>query len=350
MNTSGISLSVLDQSPIRAGGTAQEALANTIDLAKRTEALGYERYWVAEHHNTKSFAGSAPEVLIARLAAETRTMRVGSGGVMMPHYSPLKVAEAFRVLETLTPGRIDLGLGRAAGTDPRTTAALMPGPKAYPPEVFPQQVELLRQFLEDATGLSGDDGGFPEDHPYKTIHAAPRGPGIPEMWMLGSGGDGAIHAALFGLNYCYAHFINPDAIHQALASYRQHFRPSRELKEPRPAIGLSALVADTEEDAKRIAMSRNLWVLWLMQGRHEPFPSIEEAMAYPYSDDEKEVLKGIEARGLTGTPEQVRGQLLQMSADHGVSDFVVVTITHDHADRLRSYELLADAFALEKAA
>lgn len=345
-----IALSVLDQSPIRKGGTAADALAETVDLARRTEALGYRRYWVAEHHNTRSFAGSAPEVLIARLAAETHRMRIGSGGVMMPHYSALKVAECFRVLETLYPGRIDLGLGRAAGADPHTTAALMPGPKAYPPEVFPQQVQLLTQFLEDATGLSGDAGGFPDDHPYRAIHASPRGPGMPEMWMLGSGGDGAIHAALFGLDYCYAHFINPDALAQALQAYRRNFRPSRTNATPNAAIGLSVLVADTEEEAKRIAASRNLWVLWLMQGRHDPFPSIEEALDYPYTDDEREILRGIEERGLTGTPEQVRGRLLEMSAEHDVGEFVVVTITHDHADRVRSYELLAEAFALDKAA
>ena len=345
-----LSLSVLDQSPIRAGGTAADALGETIDLARRAERLGYRRYWVAEHHNTQSFAGSAPEVLIARLAAETRSMRVGSGGVMMPHYSPLKVAECFRVLETLYPGRIDLGLGRAAGTDPHTTAALMPGPKAYPPEVFPQQIEMLTQFLEDATGLHGAEGGFPEDHPYTHIHAAPRGPGVPEMWMLGSGGDGAIHAALFGLDYCYAHFINPDAADQALRAYRRNFRPSRRRQMPNAAIGLSVLVADTEEEARRIAASRNLWVLWLMQGRHEPFPSIETAMDYPYTDDEREILRGIEARGVTGAPAQVRDKLLEMSAQHDVGEFVVVTITHDHADRVRSYELLADAFSLRAAA
>lgn len=345
-----LKLSALDQSPIRKGGTAAEALAETIDLARHTEALGYHRYWVAEHHNTRSFAGSAPEVLIARLAAETRRMRVGSGGVMLPHYSPLKVAECFRVLETLYPGRIDLGIGRAAGADPRTAAALMPGPQAYPPEVFPEQVQLLIQYLEDAAGLTGEAGGFPADHPYRDIHACPRGPGMPELWMLGSGGDGAIHAALFGMNYCYAHFINPDGLEGALAAYRRNFRPSRRLAAPHAAIGLSVLVADTEEEARRIAASRNLWVLWLMQGRHEPFPSIEEALAYPYSDEERAMLRQIEGRGLTGAPEQVRAQLLELAARHDASELVVVTITHDHADRRRSYALLAEAMALEAAA
>jgi luciferase family oxidoreductase group 1 len=343
-------LSVLDQSPIRAGGSAADALLETIDLAKRCDALGYKRYWVAEHHNTSSFAGSAPEVLIARLAAETTSIRVGSGGVMMPHYSPLKVAETFRVLETLYPGRIDLGLGRAAGTDPRTTAALMPGPKAYPLEVFPQQVQMLTQFLEDATGLSGAEGGFPDDHPYRGIHAAPLGPGVPEMWMLGSGGDGAMHAAQFGLPYCYAHFINPDTLDQAMSTYRKFFQPSRGLSEPHTAMGVSVTVAETEAEARRISASRNLWVLKLMQNKAGPFPSIEDALAYPYTDDERAILKGIEARGMVGTPTQVRDMLLDMAGRYDVSEFALVTITYDHADRVRSYELLADAFALKEAA
>jgi len=343
-------LSVLDQSPIVAGGTAAQALTNTVDLARRCEALGYHRYWVAEHHNTRSFAGSAPEVLIARLAAEARSMRIGSGGVMMPHYAPLKVAETFRLLEALYPGRIDLGLGRAAGADPRTTAALMPGPKAYPPEVFPQQVELLRQFLEDATGLEGDAGGFPLDHPYRGIHAAPTGPGIPDMWLLGSGGDSAMHAAVFGLNYCYAHFINPDAAADAFATYRRHFKPSRNLKAPRTAMAVSVMAAETTQDAHRLAASRNLWVLWLMRGRHDPFPTTPEALSYPYTEEDRAVLAGIEARGLTGTPQQVHGALHTLAAEHDVPEFALVTITPDHADRVRSYALLADAFALQKAA
>jgi len=343
-------LSVLDQSPIRAGGTSADALNDTIDLARRCDVLGYKRYWVAEHHNTKSFAGSAPEVLISRLAAETRSIRVGSGGVMMPHYSPLKVAEVFRVLETLYPGRIDLGLGRAAGTDPRTTAALMPGPKAYPLEVFPQQVEMLTQFLEDATGLVGEAGGFPEDHPYLGIHASPLGPGVPEMWMLGSGGDGAMHAAQFGLPYCYAHFINPDSLDQAMSTYRKFFQPSRDLTEPYAAMGVSVTVAETEEEARRISASRNLWVLKLMQNKAGAFPSVEDALAYPYTDEERALLRGIEARGMVGTPDQVRDQLLHLAEKYDVREFAVVTITYDHADRVRSYELLADAFALKAAA
>ena len=344
-----VTLSVLDQSPIRKGGSAAEAFANTIDLAKQAERLGYSRYWLAEHHNTSSFAGSAPEVLIAAVAAATNHIRVGSGGVMLPHYSPLKVAECFRVLETLYPGRIDLGVGRAPGGDMRTTRALQPGPQAYDVGVFPQQVELLRQFLEDAMGLHGEEGGFPADHPYVGLHATPRGPGMPALWMLGSGGDGAIIAAQLGLAYCFAHFINQDAGTQPLELYRRNFRPSRDNVSPRGSIAVSVTVADTEEEAKRIASSRNLWVMHLLQNRAGSFPSIEEALAYPYTDQDRVMLRAIEQRSITGSPENVRGKLLALGEAHGVDDFVILTITYDQKDRVRSYELLAEAMGLIRA-
>lgn len=344
-----VTLSVLDQSPIRKGGSAAEAFANTIDLAKQAERLGYSRYWLAEHHNTSSFAGSAPEVLIAAVAAATNHIRVGSGGVMLPHYSPLKVAECFRVLETLYPGRIDLGVGRAPGGDMRTTRALQPGPQAYDVGVFPQQVELLRQFLEDAMGLHGEEGGFPADHPYVGLHATPRGPGMPALWMLGSGGDGAIIAAQLGLAYCFAHFINQDAGTQPLELYRRNFRPSRDNASPRGSIAVSVTVADTEDEAKRIASSRNLWVMHLLQNRAGSFPSIEEALAYPYTDQDRVMLRAIEQRSITGSPENVRGKLLALGEAHGVDDFVILTITYDPKDRVRSYELLAEAMGLKQA-
>lgn len=342
-----VTLSVLDQSPIRKGGTAAEALANTIDLARHAERLGYSRYWLAEHHNSTSFAGSAPEIMIAAVAGATSHINVGSAGVMLPHYSPLKVAEVFRLLETLYPGRVDLGLGRAPGSDQRTSRALQPGPQAYPIDVFPQQVELLIQFLEDAMGLSGERGGFPTDHPYTGIHATPRGPGMPNLWMLGSGGDGAAVAAQFGLAYCFAHFINQDAGTTPLEVYRRSFKPSRDLSSPRGSIAVSVTVAETEEEARRISAPRNLWVVQLLQNRASAFPTVEEALAYTYSDEEKTMLRAVERRGIVGSPEQVRGRLLQMGAEHGVDDFVALTITYDQADRVKSYELLAKAFGLK---
>ena len=341
-----VTLSVLDQSPVREGGTGAQALQETIDLARHCEEAGYQRYWVAEHHSGSSFAGSAPEILIGAIAAATQKIRVGSGGVMLPHYSPLKVAEVFRVLEALYPGRIDLGLGRAPGSDQKTSRALQPGPQAYGIDVFPQQIELLVQFLEDAIGLEGEQGGFATDHPYKGIHAVPAGTTIPDLWMLGSSTDGAMYAAQYGMPFCFAHFINQDAGAAPLDLYRNNFRPSRAQTRPTGSIGVSVTVAETEEEAKRMSASRNLWVLHLLQNKAGPFKSTENALSFPLSDDEKLMMKGVEQRSITGTPEQVRSGLLQLGELYGVDDFVILTITPDHADRVRSYQLLAKAFGL----
>ena len=334
-------LSVLDQSPIRKNGSAADAVAETIALAKACEALGYHRYWLAEHHNTGSFAGSAPEILIARVAAETKTMRVGSGGVMLPHYSSLKVAEQFRMLETLSPGRIDLGLGRAPGTDQRTSAALQAGPQAWSIDAFPSQVQLLRQFLDDAAGTP-----LPNDHPYRGIHAMPRGDTRPEMWMLGSSLGGALFAAELGMPFSHANFISPESTDEACVTYRARFKPSTWCERPRLSLGVAALAADTEEEAKRLALSRNLWVVKLLTGHHMPFPSPQEARDYEYSDQERAMLRAVEARSVVGTPQRVRDKLVALAERNGAEELVVVTITYDFASRLRSYELLAKAFAL----
>jgi len=335
-------LSVLDQSPIRKGGTPAEAVAETIALAKACETLGYYRYWLAEHHNTNSFAGSCPEILIARVAAETKTIRVGSGGVMLTHYSPLKVAELFRMLEVLSPGRIDLGLGRAPGTDQRTMQALQAGPQGWGIDAFPSQVYLLRQFLEDASG----NQPLPDDHPYRGIHANPRGSGLPEMWLLGSGIHSAIYAAELGLPFSHAHFISPDGSEEACANYRHRFKPSAWCEKPTISMGVAALAAETEDEAKRLAASRNLWVVRLLTGRPIPFPSPEEALDYPFTEQERTLLAGIEARSTVGTPDVVRRKLTSLAERHGADELVVVTITYDYASRLKSYELLAKEFAL----
>lgn len=336
-----IKLGVLDQSPIRDGGNAATALNETLELAKACERLGYCRYWLAEHHNTKAFAGSTPEVLIARVASVTNTIRVGSGGVMLPHYSPLKVAENFRMLEALFPGRIDLGIGRAPGSDPLTSRALQPGPQAYPIDVFPQQIELLNQFLEDE---------IPDEHPYRHVHAMPRGSGVPERWVLGSSEGGALFAAEFGERFCHAHFINADGGEGYMKLYRDRFTPSKELEQPYAALGVGVICADSEEEAERLAATRNLWVLRLLSGQGGAFPSVEEALAYPFNKAEKLRLREIERRSVVGTPEQCRAKLLDLGRSHGVDEFVVVTITYDFQSRLRSYELLAEAFELKAAA
>jgi luciferase family oxidoreductase group 1 len=336
-------LSVLDQSPVRSDGTAAEAVAETIALAKAAERLGYHRYWLAEHHNTKSFAGSAPEVLIARVAAETTSIRVGSGGVMLTHYSPLKVAEQFRMLEILSPGRIDLGIGRAPGSDQRTAQALQAGPQGWGIDAFPSQVHLLKQFLDDAAGKP-----LPDDHPYRGIHATPMGPTRPEMWLLGSGMHSAVYAGELGLPFAHAHFISAEGSEEAVETYRRRFKPSAWCESPRLAMGVAALAAETEEEARRLAASRNLWVVRLLTGRPIAFPPPAEALDYPYTDQERALLGNIEARSTVGTPGIVKKKLTALAERHGAEELVIVTITYDAASRLKSYELLAEAFALRR--
>jgi luciferase family oxidoreductase group 1 len=340
-------LSVLDQSPIRRDGTAADAVAETIALAKACDRLGYHRYWLAEHHNSNSFAGSCPEILIARVAQETQRMRVGSGGVMLTHYSPLKIAEQFRMLDVLSPGRIDLGLGRAPGSDQLTARALQSGPQAFPIDAFPSQVFMLRQFLDDASGRAP----LPEDHPYRGIHAMPRAPTPgPELWMLGSGIHGAVYAAELGLPFSHAYFISAEGSEDAIREYRERFKPSPACPAPRVSLGVAALVGETEDEAARLAASRNLWVVRLLTGRPIPFPSPEEALSQPLSQPEEKLLATVAKRSIVGTKDQVRERLTALAEAHGADELVVVTITYDFASRLRSYELLAQAFELNATA
>ena len=336
-------LSALDQSPIRKGGTAADAVHETIELAKACERLGYARYWLAEHHNTSSFAGSTPEVLIARVAAETKSIRIGSGGIMLPHYSPLKVAENFRMLETLYPCRIDLGIGRAPGADGRTSVALQAGPQAWDVGVFPQQAALLRHYLEEAAGLAQ----WPEGHAYRSVHASPRGPGMPEMWMLASSMNGAMYAAELGLPLAFAQFISPDGSGPDAAElYRKHFKPHREGDSPHVSVAVFTLCAETEEEADRLCTTRNLWVMQLLRNQAGAFPSPEEAEAYPYTQEDRVMIRGIASRGITGTPDRVKLGLERLAAEYGAEEVIALTITYHFKARLRSYELLAAAFGL----
>jgi luciferase family oxidoreductase group 1 len=337
-----LSLCVLDQSPIRQGGTARDAFDDTIALAKACDQWGYRRYWLAEHHNTRSFAGSSPEVLIPRVAAETKTIRVGSGGVMLPHYSPLKVAENFRILETLYPDRIDLGLGRAPGGDQITAAALQAGPQAWGIETFPQQVNLLRHYLEESAGAAQ----WPADHPYKHVHAMPRGPGMPQMWMLGSTAYGGILAAELGLPFAYAHFISrEDDGPDICAAYRERFKPRRPGDRPHIAVCVFVLAADTDETAERLAMTRNLWVMQLLANQAGGFPHPDAARDRAFSDAERTLMTRIASRGVTGEPARVKDGILRAVETYGADEFFCLTITYDFKARLRSYELIAEAFA-----
>jgi len=337
MPAATLRLSVLDQSPIRAGGTAAQAIGESVELALLAERLGYHRYWVAEHHASEGLAGTAPEILVARLAAATQAMRVGTGGVMLSHYSALKVAETFRVLEALYPGRIDLGIGRAPGSDYRTAQALAQGPGALGIEHFPQQIADLLGFLHDA---------LPQGHPFAGVRAQPQGEGAPEFWLLGSSDHSAAYAAHFGCAFSFAHFINDQGGPQIMAAYREHFRPSPWQAEPMASIGVFVLCAESDEAAQRLGSSRDLWRLRLDLGLLGPIPSIEEAEAYPYSREERLRIAVNRRRQVVGSPATVKERLLTLAGAYGVGELVIVSICHDFAARLRSYELLAEAFGL----
>jgi luciferase family oxidoreductase group 1 len=333
-----IRLSVLDQSPIRRGGTPAQAIAETVELARACDRLGYQRYWVAEHHSSEGLAGAAPEILITRLAGATKAMRIGSGGVMLSHYSPLKVAEQFRMLETLYPGRIDLGIGRAPGSDYVTARALAQGPGALGIEEFPRQIEDLLAYLRDQV---------PDGHPFAGVSAQPRGATMPEPWLLGSSDQSALYAAYFGCAFSFAHFITDRHGPEIMAAYRERFRPSPWLEKPSGSIGVALICAETAEAADRLAKSCDLSRLRREQGMLGPTPSVEEAEAYQYSREERLIVAQNRARQVIGDPSQCKEQLLALGERYGVEEFVIVTITYDFSARVRSYELLADAFGLQ---
>ena len=332
-----LTLSVLDQSPVRQGVTPRDALLETIELAKHCETLGYRRYWLAEHHATPALAGSAPEIMIARIAAETRRIRVGSGGVMLSHYSSLKVAEQFRMLETLYPGRIDLGIGRAPGSDQLTAAALAHGPGALGIEHFPNQIADVIGYLEHT---------IPGEHPFSRIHLMPDGETLPEIWILGSSDQSAIFAAYFGRAFSFAHFITDEGGPQIMAAYKAQFRPSEKLGLPQASIGVFVICAESEERAQYLAASRDLSRLRQRQGHPMPFPSPEEALAYPFTEIERRFVEHSRRRQIVGTPETVKPRIEALAETYGVDEIVVLTITHDFQARKHSYALLAEAFGL----
>ena len=333
-----VTLSVLDQSPIRAGGTAAEAIQESLRLAEAVDRLGYRRYWVAEHHNSGGLASASPELLIGQIAARTRAIRVGSGGVMLSHYSPLKVAEQFRMLEALYPGRIDLGIGRAPGSDGRTAGVLAYGRATLNVEHFDEQLMDLYGFLTDS---------FPPEHPFRGVRAMPQVATVPELWLLGSTWHSAGYAARLGWGFSFAHFISPDGGEEVIRAYRRAFRPSPLLTEPRASLGVSVNCAETMEEAERLSWSRWAWRVAANHGRRGGIPSPEEAMAMLYTDADREYIAYMRSRSVYGDPEQVKARLLALGEQYDVDEFVVVTITHDFAARLRSYELLAETFALK---
>ncbi|MCA0985093.1 LLM class flavin-dependent oxidoreductase [Halobacillus yeomjeoni] len=329
-------LSVLDQSPILHGSNPQQALQQTTELAKWTDKLGYHRFWVSEHHSTDSLAGSAPEILAAHLAAQTKQIRIGTGGVLLPHYSPYKVAETFRVLESLHPGRIDLGVGRAPGGMPNVNLALNGG-KMPNVEDYPGEIEELMAYLhgQDPHGMD--------------LYATPKGETTPPIWMLGSSGTSARLAADLGASYSFAHFINGRGGFRAMERYRDYFSPSMQQSEPGGNVSVFVVCAETDEHAEFLASSLDLALLKIEQGekRYE-FPTPEEAIQYPYSSFERERVEDNRNRMVVGSPQKAKEELIQLADLYQVDEMIINTIVSPFEERLKSYELLAEVFSMKE--
>ena len=341
-------LSVLDQSPIAAGSTGADALRRTIDLARHTESLGYHRYWVAEHHGTPMLACAAPEALIGPIASATTSIRVGSGGVMLPHYSPLKVAETFSMLSGLYPHRIDLGLGRAPGSDPLTAFALQRDRRQPAPDDFPEQLAELLAYLHDA---------LPARHQFAKLSQLPGRPEIPDVWLLGSSPQSAIWAAELGLSYAFADFINPAGA-DIVARYREELAvrsaegDGRELRSetrqpPGDVIVCGwALCADTDEEAQRLGASARMAFAKMLQGQSIPVPPAEEAVQFLAANGSAADALVRRRRWIVGAPAAVRAGIEALAEEYGAEEAMIVTITHDHEARRRSYALIAREFGL----
>jgi luciferase family oxidoreductase group 1 len=333
-----LKLGVVDQVPVRNGGTAADAVQETLELARITDRLGYGRYWLAEHHSTNSFACAAPEMLIPQVAAATERMRVGSGGVMLSHYSPLKVAEQFRMLELLFPGRIDLGIGRAPGGDHLASRALQYGRGEIGIDRFPQQVADLVGWVADT---------IPDEHPFRRVRAMPRAPTAPEVWLLGSGGSSGDYAAEQGCAFSFAQFISGIDAAPAIRAYRERFRPSPRLAEPYASVGIGVICADTQAQAERLALSMHLWRWNVIRRMDRGIPSPEQAIeAFEGAGVSLDEVLRDDPRTVVGDPDHVRAELLRLAEHSGADEIMTVTVTHDFQARVRSYELLAEAMGV----
>ncbi len=331
-----VPISVLDLSPVAAGSSGAVSLRNSLDLARLADRLGYTRYWVAEHHNLPSIASSAPDIMIGQIAAATERIRVGSGGVMLPNHAPLMVAERFKVLEALFPGRIDLGLGRAPGTDPVTSYALRRRQDAGDDDFLERFQELLLF----------ENNAFPEGHPFRSVRAMPQDVALPPIWLLGSSGYSAQLAAMVGAGFSFAHhFADHDAV-AAMLSYRESFKPSAARERPYAILACAAVCADSEAEAERLASTIDLNFVRRSRGEYLPLASPQEAAAYPYSPAERGLIARNRARLLVGTKATVLGRLAQLIAATKADEVMITTMIYDHAARRHSYELLAEAFGL----
>lgn len=331
-----LSLSILDQSPIISGHSAQQAIAATVELAVAAEKLGYRRYWLAEHHGLLGLADPCPEILLTRIAAATQRIRVGTGGIMLPYYSPFKIAEVFRMLEALYPGRIDLGVGRAPGGDMRTAQAMSGGNYRGAPEFAEQIIETIGYL----------SGALPDDHPYCDVVVQPAGSGVPQFWVLGSSDYGGALAAALGLRFTFAHFITARGGEVVSRAYREQFRPSALLQKPHSMVAAFVICADSDAAAESLAACIELRRLQMDQGVNRPIPTLEEAAAHRYTDVDRLRIRQHRQRAIIGSPSRVRDELLALRERYAADEIVVVTITGDYASRLRSYALLAGAFDL----
>jgi luciferase family oxidoreductase group 1 len=345
-----VRLSVLDQSPVSSGSTPSQALKNSIHLAQHVEALGFHRFWMSEHHAMELLACTAPEIMLTRIGAETSTIRLGSGGVMLPHYTPLKVAETFRTLHALYPNRIDLGIGRAPGGGPIEATALRryrdAPPNALQRDEFPEQLSELIAFLHR---------GFPAQHPFSRVLVSPDAPGGPDLWLLGSSMWSARAAAEFGLPYAFAHFFSGDSTRQAIEHYQQNFRANPSLgsdarRGPEALAAVGVLCAETQAEAERLALSVRLLQLRIRQNDRRPVATPAEAAAELTGYGSIPADRQEFPRIFVGTPDKVRKELMAMANSLNIHELVVNTITHDPDARLRSYTLLAEVLPLEAAA
>jgi luciferase family oxidoreductase group 1 len=333
-----IKLSVLDQSPIPQGKTAVEALQNTIRLAQETDKLGYTRFWVSEHHFSRSLAGSSPEVLISALAANTTNQRIGSGGVMLPHYSPYKVAENFKVLEALFPNRIDLGLGRAPGGTHLATKALQENKRSYVDD-YPQQIDDLITYLHDLAD---------ENFQYPNLKATPKIETVPDVWLLGSSGGSALLAAQKGAGYAFAQFINGEGGAEVVRYYRNHFKPTLVNQSPQTLLAIFVICADTDEEAERLAASSDLAILLIEKGMlSDGLPTPEQALDYPYSEYDRMRIKENRKRMIIGNKEKVKEEILALSTQYETEEIMIVSLIGDMEAKIHSFQLLAQTFGLE---
>jgi luciferase family oxidoreductase group 1 len=328
-------LSVLDVSPVSSGSNSAQALRNTLELARLADRLGYERYWLAEHHNLPTIASSAPEIMIGHVANVTERIRVGAGGIMLPNHAPLKVAETFRVLEALHPKRIDLGIGRAPGTDPVTATALRRSQDGLGADDFPERFGELLAF-------SG--GGFPKDHPFRSVVAMPSDIKLPPIWLLGSSGYSATAAGKMGLGYAFASHFSPADPAPAMRAYRENFESSKDFVHASAILAVAVICGETGEHAQRLASSMELAWVRMRSGKPGPLPSPEEAMGFPYTPAERRLADAYRSMQVVGDPSTVSTRIEELAERTLAEEVMVTTNVYDHAERLRSYERLAAAF------